>query len=271
MPRLTLNIRASVNTRQLMSTDDLKRQFLAGIDFMKDGRPLLSDADMDFWIQSAKAQVEQLLTIKLDKQIIEENKDFHYDDWTRWGLVKATYPVNCPIKLWGYIGTVKQVDYPRAWMSTRKTTDGELYSRQISIVPNDASTYNQAAAIYTGVLPNIGWLGGGRSTPNYWTMKYVTGFDKVPADILQAIGMIASMQILAIISDSIMGNRFGYGLSSKSISLDGLSQSTSTFANGQAGVFGARLKQYNDMLFNDGTGLLKRLSDYYGAFIWASC
>jgi len=270
MPQLTLNIRASVNTRQALSVEDLKRIYFAGLDMTKNGVPIISDSDIEFWIQSAKDQVEQMLTIKLDKQIIEENKDFYYDDWTKWGMVKSTYPVVCPINLWGYIGTVRQVNYPRPWLTSRKTTDGQLYSRLIHVVPNDASSYSQAATIYTGILPNIGWLGGGRQTPNYWTLRYVTGFERVPADILQAIGMIAAMQILAILSDSIMGNRFGYGLSSKSISLDGLSQSVSTFANGQAGIFGARLKQYNDMLFNDGAGLLKRLSDYYGAFIWTS-
>ena len=43
------------------------------------------------------------------------------------------------------------------------------------------------SVIFAGILPNLGYLNAGK-IPNYWTPHYVTGYDVVPADIIQVIG-----------------------------------------------------------------------------------
>lgn len=151
MPSLTLKIKTAKNTSLLLSAEDIKEKYLFGVDIKKDNKPL-PDSVYEFWIQAAFEQIQNYLTVKLMPEIITENKDFHYDDWIRWGMVKTSWFITSPIELQGYIGTIKQVNYPKEWLSSRKTTDN-LYSRLLYVVPNSSSTYNQAAQIYTGVLP----------------------------------------------------------------------------------------------------------------------
>lgn len=176
--------------------------------------------------------------------------------------MKATYPVVCALGLTGFLGTVKQVNYPKEWLSARRTSDGKLYSRLLYLVPNTNSTHSEAI-IFSGIMPNIRTYGSQRQIPNYWEMKYITGFDKVPSDIMNVIGKYTALNILALAGDFLQKYP---GQSSTSISLDGLSQSVSTFANGQTGIFGARIKQYSEEIDKE----LSRLKDYYG-ISWGVC
>lgn len=268
---ITFNIKSKVDTHQVFSAKDIKDMFLTGLPL--DKLNLISDDVYDFYINSAIEFIENQLCLKLNKQIITENKDFFLDDWQQWNYVKTTYPAVLALSLQGFLGTTKQVDYPKGWLSCRKTSDGVLYSRNIYMVPTQNSTQSELI-VYSGIMPNAGFFTGHRQIPNYWNIKYITGFDKIPANILQAIGMVASIPLLGIISDMLIrGNKnmggLGYGVSSKSISLDGLSQSVSTYANGQTGLFGARIKQMSEQLGIRGEqGLLQQLIDYYGSFIW---
>lgn len=273
MPTITLQIKSQKNTSgNIMSAQELRDNYLFGVNIAKGGVSL-PDSVYDFHINNAKAEVERHLTVKIDLQLITENKDFHYDDWRTWSQVKATYFVVCARGLTGLIGGVKQIDYPAEWLSVRQTSDNELYSRLIHVVPNSYATFNQSAALYIGYLPNAGWLGGSRNTPDYWTIQYITGFKIVPADILQAIGMLAAINILAVGNETMASALGALGGSSKSISIDGLSESTSLYINGQVGIFGARIKQYTEQLIgvNGKGGLLDELRDYYGNFVWAAC
>jgi hypothetical protein len=74
--------------------------------------------------------------------------------------------------------------------------------------------------------------------PNYWYVQYETGFplDKIPADLMNLIGMLASIPLLAISGDLIL-----QGMSSNSLSIDGLSQSVSAPSTG---AYGARINEY---------------------------
>jgi hypothetical protein len=133
-----------------------------------------------------------------------------------------------------------------------------------------------------------------RNIPNYWNIEYVTGWHNPPEELLNAVGMLTAINVLQIISDALMAGTarmvqdsngrtvlqtngamfggIGLGMSSKSISLDGLSQSVSSFANGQTGIWGARLKQYQDQMNSVQPGsLMNRLIDQYGQFVLAVC
>lgn len=272
MPTITLNFKSQKATdNQIISAQELKDQFLYGIKIQKDGREL-PDSTYNDWIQFAKKDIERSLSIKLDLQIFTENKDFHLDDWRSWSQVKATFPIVCPIALDGYLGQTKQVAFPKEWLSVRKTSDNETYSRLIHVVPNQSVTYQQSAALYLGVFPNMGWMGAGTNTPEYWTIEYITGFLTVPIDIKTAIGMLAALNILTVANETIASALGILGGNSKSISIDGLSQSTSMYINGQTGIFGARIKQYTETLNGVGSqdGLIQKLKDYYGSIVWTT-
>jgi hypothetical protein len=277
MPTITFNIKYGVNTKTSFSSQDLKDKFLSGIPNDFNGQKV-TDETIDFYIQSAKETLESYLGLKLDRQVIIESKDYIQDDWLQWGFINTTYPVQCAVSLKGYLGNVAQINYPKEWLSVKRTNDHRSFNRQFRLVPNGGSvTYENTSALYLGSgYPLMGWWRTNRNIPNYWELEYITGFpdDKVPTDILQAIGMIATIPILGLLSDMQIGNRgLGLGVQSKSISLDGLSQSVSSYANGSTGIFGARMKQYSDQLFgvSGKPGLLEILRDSYSAIIWGVC
>lgn len=269
MPRITLSIKSEQATREFVSIEDLKQRYLFGLVLEKDGKPIPNEV-YNFFLSAAKKEVERYLSIKLDLQIIVENRDFNVDDWV---VESSKVYLSCSNRYFlnGFIGSVQQVNWPKSWLSVRKTSDQETYSRLMHVVPNAYSPYASTAAIYTGFFPNSGAMGGGRTTPEYWTIEYVTGFKYLPTDIEQAIGMLASLNILTVGNETLASAMGALGTSSKSISLDGLSQSVSMYVNGTSGIFGARIKQYSETLTGTGgkPGLLDRLRDYYGTIVWS--
>ena len=262
MPTLNFIAKYSKNSNLVISADEIRNLYLWGLPLEKNGQAI-TDEQIEFYIQSATEQLEEILCLKLKKQLIKEEKDFYADDWRVWGYIKATYPIKCAIELVGFLGTVKQVTYPRTWLSTRSTSDDKNFSRHLYLVPNTNSTHEQLV-VYNGLLPNINYFSNPQ-IPNYWEMTYVTGFNKIPSSILNVLGKLISMNIFAFLSDALLPFP---GTNSKSLSLDGLSQSLNF--NGANGLFSARIKQYSDELFGNSNnqGEIKRLRDQYANIVW---
>ena len=282
MGQLTASFVVSVNLDTVFTVQDLKSKYLPGLPIPDS----ITNETLQFYVNSAIEELQSYLGLRLQKQVIEETKDFSLTDWSQWGYMPTTYPVVCAVAAEGFLGTTKQITYPREWLSTRKTSDHKWYSRQIHIVPTSNSAL-QGNLIYSGIMPYIGY-NGSKEIPNYWKLKYVTGWTNLPLDLMNALGMLAAVKVLQIISDALMigalqkvvnqdgqqvfasnGASFGgmgLGISSKSISIDGLSQSTSSYVNGTTGIWGARLKQYADLLNPEIQGsLMRRLYDQYSA------
>lgn len=283
MALITLSSSIRINTATIVSVSDIRSKYLTGLVLPS----TVDDSVIQHYIDTAVSEIESFLSLRLRRQIIKEEKSFYRQDWLNWGYLKATYPVVCPVGLIGRFGQVSQITYPRDWLSSRYTNDAKNYSRTLSIVPSG----NQGTAqIITFIGSAVGMsLNRWDNIPDYWEMEYVTGWDDIPKDILNVVCLLVTASVLQIISDAIVsgsarqmidsnGNAtlvqsgvsagFGLGLSSKSISIDGLSQSTSTYVNGQTGLFGARLKQVLDSL-NPATpgSLMNRLYDQYGALV----
>jgi hypothetical protein len=93
--------------------------------------------------------------------------------------------------------------------------------------------------------------------PNYWTVQYITGFSPgyLPTELLDIVGKLASIQILAIYGDIVLPP----GLSGSSLSIDGLSQNLTTPISGQNSAFGGRIKQYTQDIITT----LQRLEHSY--------
>lgn len=254
MPTLNFSVKYKVNEFKVWTPAEIKQLYLYGINLQKDGKEL-PDEVIENYINSSVEMIENYLQIKLKKQVITENKDFIGSDWEAWGIIRLSYPVVCPLGLIGFLGTTKQVTYPSTWLSSKKNSDGKSYSRIINLVPNTNSQSSEMI-VFSGIMPNLRSYGDYKSIPNYWQAKYITGFDKVPEDLRNVIGKYTALNVLALAGDFLQRTP---GQSSGSISLDGLSQSTSTFASSTGSIFGARIKQYSDELKDE----LKRLSDYY--------
>ena len=242
MPSLKLKIQYNKNAEMLMSPTELLENYLFGIPICSsDGRKLSSQAICQH-IKSAQTQIESLFSIKITRQAIEENRDFNRQEFMSWGYIRTMYPISYIDNLEGWINDICQITYPKEWLSIKKQTEVAIF-RNIYLIPNSGSrsgaTMTQNSMIYNGMSPHLGWFGQ-TFIPNYWRPRYVTGWDKVPADLFDFIAKFAALNVLAIIGDIL----YGIGVTSIQMSLDGVSQNTPLARSANGGLFAGRVKHY---------------------------
>jgi hypothetical protein len=257
MPVVTLSSKYKINEDLLLSIDELKNIYLFGVPKNdRNGAPI-PDSTFEFNIRAAQEQMQNFLGLLFKKQLYYETLQFTAEDFYNWSYLRMTYPVVCPMKLEGMLNTTLQVTYPSDWLIGRKTSDGILYHRNLYIVPAGNSTGLTQAQLFTGLIPNLSYLGLSR-IPEYWNCWYITGFDKVPVPIIDAIGKLAAINIFRISGDLIISP----GISSFSLGIDGLSQSMS------AKAYDGRIKAMLDDL---NLRILPELKSYYRGYLFSVC
>ena len=139
--------------------------------------------------------------------------------------------------------------FPSAWIQLRKD------SGQVNVVPT-SGTFSQVLLTAGGsFLPLV--ASGQDFVPNVLRISYTAGFEEgaVPFVLRDLIGKIAAFAPLNIAGDLIVGA----GIASKSISIDGLSQSINTTSSATNAGYGARLVQYTKEIKQ----LIPTLEKYY--------
>lgn len=254
MTKISLKFPYKVDGSLIMSIQDFKDIYFFGIALKNtDGTPM-KDSALEYYLRQSMERVEELLEIKIRRQVIEvDTKDFVYDEYKHWGLIRTTYPVVKPISLEGYYSSYKQIKYPQDWLSVRQTSDKKTYQRLVNIIPASGSVQT-SQAFYSGIIPFAG-IGNNSHIPNYWKLKYETGFNRVPTDLVDFIGKYASLHVFNIMGDIILGA----GIASQSISLDGLSQSIASTASATNGGYASRILTYLKELIPE----RDRLINYY--------
>jgi len=239
MPQLEFYTKYRLNQSQVLSADELLQIYLFQIKQVVVDGQRLSNETLNYYIRAAQDDIEDQLDIKLKKQIVYETRDFIRSDWQQWGFLQTRYPVNSPQLLEGFVNSVRQITYPTEWLSVKKGND-DLPWRNIYLVPNGSTAeFSSTSVIYSGITPHIG-LTNARHIPNYWHITYCTGFDRVPEDIMNAIGKLASINVFHLLGDLILGA----GIASQSIGIDGLSQSISTTSSATNAGYGSRIQGY---------------------------
>ena len=219
MGSLTLNINYGKNQGLILSPSEIKDLYFFGISLKSKDGQTISDEDIATYIGASQQEVERYFNIKLEKQVIEETRDFYRDDFRNWSFVRFSFPIVEAEKLTGTLNGVMQIDYPKDWLSVKKTNDS-LKGRNMYIVPNVGTA--QTGAIYSGLMPNIGFLNQS-FVPNYWIGRYITGFEVIPDDLINFIGKLTAINIFRIMGDLI----FGPGITSQTVGIDGVSQAIS--------------------------------------------
>lgn len=254
MATKSLSSRYDINTGLLISASELKEKYLFGTPLINKNGVEMSDSTIEGFITSATNQLENYLNLLFKKQIYSETLQFTATDFMNWSYLRCTYPVVCPILIEGFLNTTKQCTYPREWLSSKVSSDKVLWHRNLYIVPAGNSTQITQAQLFTGIIPNLSYLGLA-TIPNYWTVTYVTGFDKIPEILVDIVAKLSAINVLQIISDLILMP----GITSFSLGIDGLSQSLSSKG------YDGRIKAYLDDLTRR---LLPQAKDYYKGIIF---
>jgi hypothetical protein len=225
------------NKDLLLTAQQVKDTFLFGVNLTDDDGNEMPNALIEFYIRSAQAWIQRELGIMLHStNIVNESHDYYYDDYTNFGHVKllhypvqevSRYSIQFPVS-----NTVLEFD-PR-WFKT------DSVGGQVNLIPTEG-TFSAILMGQGGVyLPLL--YSGRDYIPYIVFIDYKAGFEEsdVPPDILELIGMKAAMGPLNIAGDLIVGA----GIASKSLSIDGLSQSIGTTSSATNAGYGARIIQY---------------------------
>jgi len=264
MPTLNLITKYKKNEGLIISAEEVLALYFYGVDIKSKDGSSLDQNTIETYIKSAQSEVEKYFDIKLFPELITETKDYYRDDYNNnFPFIRTSLPVRQILTLIGRINGIDQTRYPEEWLSARSSSDGTVY-RQFSVVPNGSVVNADADVILTGVSSNYG-VRSYPNIPNYWYCQYDTGFeiDNIPYDLLNMIGMLAAIPLLAIAGDLILGA----GIASQSLSIDGLSQSISSTSSATNAGYGARIIEYRKSV--DQT--TKRLLRYYKGITFASC
>lgn len=251
-----------VDTDLIMTPQQLRDTYMWGVQVKNAEGVELGDDVYKFYLEAAQQEIEDYFNIKLKRQVIQETRDYIWDDYASYGFVRCSYPVCRAFYLKGMFGEAEQIVYPPEWLSTKRSNEvPEMYFRNVYLIPNVGGYTNNgthSGVTFNGIFgANLLW----RSKtwiPNYWHIRYVTGFSKVPMDIMNLMGKMASINLFHIAGDLILGA----GIASFSLGIDGLSQSISSTSSATNAGYGARVLGYLD----DIKRLLPVLENKYRGF-----
>lgn len=262
MPKLSLNLKYGKNNGMILSPTEVKTIYLYGIRISSTDGSQFSDESFRFYIKEAQKIIENYLSIKIVKQMVEETTSYYKDSYiNNFPIMKTLYIVNKPLSMIGLLNTAEQVQYPEEWLSAAKKPDG-IGNRRISVVPTGSVVPKSGDIILTGIMTQLG-LQRLQNIPDYWSMQYITGFDldQLPSDVIGIIGKLATFGPLGIAGDLILGSA---GIASQSLSIDGLSQSINTTSSATSSGYGARILLYQKEI-KDTLGMIK---NRYKGFIY---
>ena len=240
MPRVQYDISISKNDGLSITAAELIDKYFFGAQPKKKDGTSISMSTIESYIRDAQSSIEGLLNVLLQYQYVEENTFFEQQAFVSWIYTKTTYPVDQPIMFEGFISNIRQVKYPSTWISVKRETSSRKEQdrhRRISIVPGGGASPVSSAVIFAGMTPHIGLMNMGLIA-DYWHVSYTTGFNKIPENIISVISKKAAIPILAMLGDLVLGA----GINSKSLSIDGLSQTISSTKSGDNGAYAARIK-----------------------------
>lgn len=223
-------------TQCILTVPQLKGRYFFGIDITDDKGQPLDDRTFLFYIMAAIEWFEHELDIKLLETSVVEVQDYYLNDYQAFNYLQLdNYPV-ISVEEFNvqYPSGQTVVNYPDEWLRIDREHG------QLRIVPT-AGTLSQILigqggsylpAIYTGMA----------SLPHLFEIRYTAGFENcnVPKNIINLIGMMASLGPFNIFGDLITGA----GIGNLSLAIDGLSQSVTTTQSAMYGGYGSRIVEY---------------------------
>lgn len=235
----------------IISVEELKTNYLFGVDLTKDDGEAYPEALFEWYIKSAVSWIEARLDIPVRPVHYEDEvHDYWRRDYDQYiSLFLDHYPVIS-------VATVKMVlptdqvvkEFDSSWIKLQKEFG------HVNIIPGIGSQGTILLGASGAFLP---FLTRSDFLPGIFHIDYTAGFEsgKVPGVIKDIIGKLAAMGPLNIAGDMIAGA----GIASQSLSMDGISQSISTTASATNAGYGARIIQY----YKDIKDVLPTLQKYY--------
>lgn len=225
--------------RNILTTTDLLQRYLFGIDITDDSGQTLPNEVLEHYILSAIRNVERWIDVPIMPTVFVERQDYNFRDMQAYQFLLLDYYPVIDVEYFRvkYQSNTTLVEYPREWWRI------DADHGHFQLVPSSGNLsnvlMNQDGLVLSSFVQH-GYF------PQLYEIKYTAGFalGQVPRDIVDVIGMLASMGPLGILGDLIAGA----GISNLSLSMDGLSQSVGTTLSAMYSGYGSRVTQYVDQI-----------------------
>jgi len=226
--------------RQFLTVEQLKARYFFGVSLTDDEGNELPDATFAHFILQAIRWFEHQIDIPILPQTFIDNHDYHRSAYEAFNFLQLdNYPlISVEEFRVQYPSGQTVIVYPAEWIRINKEKG------QIQAVPT-AGTLSEFLIGQGGTfLPAV--YNGMHYLPHLFQVYYTAGFEegKVPANIVDLIGMFASFGPLNVFGDLIAGA----GIANISLSMDGLSQSIGTTSSATNSGYGARIIQYQKQI-----------------------
>jgi len=235
-----------------MATDALTKNwliedYLYGLDLTDDYGNPFPDRQFDDAIAKAVEEINGLIEFQVGKAVRRATVDFIGGrDARRWfGFRFPWLPLWEIRKVQFKFGTQTMFDIPQDWVLTApsEVEGGPIMDARVHLVPTMGTLEGMQHYLIVSTLWSQMFTSGmGSYMPRYLYVEGLCGADpeEIPADILNFIGMRASLLALNIAGDLLVGA----GVASKSLSMDGVSQNINTTSSATNAGYGARILQY---------------------------
>jgi hypothetical protein len=232
----------------LVGVSYIKDNYLFGMKMTdRHGNPL-PDTIYETGIRTAAAWIERKLGIYLlPRDIVDEQHDFRRDRIRDYGLIHVDHlPIRSVQKL--------TLTFPGQEVASQVVTSDALRYAQwegsVQVAPGTRFGTLAGAVAYSAMSSTIfGFNGNPDYYPGALRLSYQAGFGpgELPDDLLDLLAKCAALHPLTIAGDLIGPP----GLSSSSISIDGLGQSVGRIANQQGNAYASRINAYSVQLEAD--------------------
>jgi hypothetical protein len=257
MGQFILKTKFKKNRGLIISPSELIALYFYGVNILSKDGSKLDYNTVRTYISAAQQEIEKAFGIRFKLQLMTETQSYYRDEYANgFPFFSMNYLVNKPVSLIGMLGSAQQVIYPENWL-VAQSNNQDVYGRIISLIPSGRAIVESTDVIFTGFMNQIGLMSF-QQVPQYWNIQYITGFSKIPYDLLNVVGMMAAIPLLGIAGDLILGA----GIASQSVSIDGLSQSISSTSSATNSGYGARVIQYQKSIKDS----LARISRHYKRF-----
>ena len=225
------------STANIMTVPELKDLYLFGLDLTNDRGEPFPELLFEWGIKQAIAWLERNLDVRIRPTVfLDERYDYYRGDYLMWTIIRLrespVLSVEAVKVKWPSNETV--LDFPKEWIQLRKDAG------QINIVPTSGTMSQVLMTAGGSFLPLV--ASGRDFVPNILSVDFTAGFaeGEVPIELRDLIGKTAALGTLHIAGDLIGGA----GIASKSVGIDGLSQSVSTTSSPSFAGYGARVRNY---------------------------
>ena len=227
----------------ILTVADLKTRYLHGVVLTDAVGEPLSDVAYQTYIAGAISDFEHEYGVPIcPTQFVKEPHDYNLQDYQNYSFISLRWKPIISVELVAvqFIKNENLLEFPEEWIRIYREPG------QLHVTPTSAgiSNFNMSGS---GFLPQI--FGVRQRYPQLLVVTYTAGFEanKIPWIVNQYIGMKAAIQALAIAGDLVLGA----GITSQSLSIDGLSQNIGSSKSADGAAYSARIKLYDKQLTED--------------------